>query len=299
MKYDEWTLLDRQVLGVIRLTLSRFIAHNIVKKKTTVDLIKALSGMYEKSSANNKVHLMKKLFNLKMVENASVVQHLNEFNTITNQLSSVEIDFDDEIRALIVLASLPNSWEVMKMTISNSIGKEKLKYNDIRDLVLANEIRRRDASETLGFGFALNLETRGRGNARNSNRGKSKSRNSNKNRSKSRSCQQVQCWNCGKTGHFERHCESPKKKNDDDSANAVTNKVQDALLLVVYSPLDDWVLDLRASFHTTPHQEIIQNYVEGDFGKVYLADGEALDVVDMGDIRIILPNGSVWLLQKV
>jgi hypothetical protein len=48
--------------------------------------------MYEKPSANNEVHLM------------------NEFNTIINQLSSVEmIDFDDEIRALIVLASLPNS----------------------------------------------------------------------------------------------------------------------------------------------------------------------------------------------
>ena len=35
---------------------------------------------------------MKKLFNLKMVENASVAQYLNEFNTITNQFSSVEID---------------------------------------------------------------------------------------------------------------------------------------------------------------------------------------------------------------
>ena len=56
---------------------------------------------------------MKKLFNLKMAENASVAQHLNEFNTITKQFSSVEIDFDDEIRALIVLASLPNSWEAI------------------------------------------------------------------------------------------------------------------------------------------------------------------------------------------
>ncbi|RVX02928.1 hypothetical protein CK203_023290 [Vitis vinifera] len=95
-----------------------------MKEKTTADLMKALSGMYEKPSANNKVHLMKKLFNLKMAENASVVQHLNEFNTITNQLSSVEIDFDDEIRALIVLASLPNSWEAMRMAVSNSTGKE-------------------------------------------------------------------------------------------------------------------------------------------------------------------------------
>ena len=106
MKDDEWTLLDRQVLGVIRLTLSRSIAHNVVKEKITADLMKALFGMYEKPSVNNKVHLMKKLFNLKIVENASIAQHLNEFNTITNQLSSVEIDFDNEIRALIVLASL-------------------------------------------------------------------------------------------------------------------------------------------------------------------------------------------------
>ena len=167
-KAEEWALLDRQVLGVIRLTLSRSVAHNVVKK-TTTDLMKALSDMYEKPSANNKVHLMKKLFNLKMAENASVAQHLNEFNTITNQLSSVEIDFDDEIRALIVLASLPNSWEIVRMAVSNSTRNEKLKHNDIRDLILAEEIRRRDAGKTLGSGSTLNLETKGRDNNINSN----------------------------------------------------------------------------------------------------------------------------------
>ena len=131
--------------------------------------MKALSSMYEKPSANNKVHLMKKLFNMKMAENALVAQHLNEFNTITNQLSSVKFDFDDEICALIGLASLPNSWEAIRMAVSNSTGKEKLKYNDIRDLILAEEIHRKDAGETSGSGFALNLETRGRGNDRKSN----------------------------------------------------------------------------------------------------------------------------------
>ena len=65
------------------------------------------------------------------------------------------------------------------MTVSNSTRKEKLKYNDIRDLILAEEIRRRDAGKSSGFGSALNLETRGRGNNRNSNRGRSKYRNSN------------------------------------------------------------------------------------------------------------------------
>ena len=75
------------------------------------------------------------------------------------------------------------------MTVSNSTGKEKLKYNDIRDLILAKKIHKRNTGETSGSGSVLNLETRGRGDDRNSNRGKSKSRNSNRNRSKSRSSQ--------------------------------------------------------------------------------------------------------------
>ena len=75
------------------------------------------------------------------------------------------------------------------MVVSNSTGKEKLKYNDIRDLILVEEIRRKDAGESSGFGSALNLETRGRGNDKNSNRGRLKFRNFNWNRSKSRSGQ--------------------------------------------------------------------------------------------------------------
>ena len=61
MKDEEWALLDKQVLGVIRLTMSRSIAHNVVKEKTTTNLMQALSGMYQKTSTNNKVHPIKKM----------------------------------------------------------------------------------------------------------------------------------------------------------------------------------------------------------------------------------------------
>jgi hypothetical protein len=100
----QWALLDRQVLGVVQLTLSRSVEHNVVKEKTTTGLMATLSDMYQKPSANNKVHIMKKLFSLKMEKGTQVAQHLIDFNTITNQLSSVEINFDDEILALNVLA---------------------------------------------------------------------------------------------------------------------------------------------------------------------------------------------------
>ena len=41
------------------------------------------------------------------------------------------------------------------MAVSNFAGKAKLKYDDIRDLVLAEKVRRKDSGEHLGSGFAL------------------------------------------------------------------------------------------------------------------------------------------------
>lgn len=64
----------------------------------------ALYSMYKKPSANNKVHSI----NLRMVEDTSVTQHLNESNTIIIQFLYAETKFDNEIRALILLASLPS-----------------------------------------------------------------------------------------------------------------------------------------------------------------------------------------------
>ena len=73
------------------------MAFNIIKEKITSDLLKALSNMYEKLSAMNKVYLMRRLFNLQMSEGGSVADHINEFNI--SQLSSVEVNFEDKIKA--------------------------------------------------------------------------------------------------------------------------------------------------------------------------------------------------------
>ena len=53
IKDENWNLLGRQILRVIRLILLRSVLHNVVKEKTTMDLMKALPGIYEKLLANN------------------------------------------------------------------------------------------------------------------------------------------------------------------------------------------------------------------------------------------------------
>jgi hypothetical protein len=69
------------------------------------------------------------------------------------------------------------------MALSNSAGKIKLSYEDVRDLLLSEEVRRKDAGETFGSSATLNLEAKGRSQDRNSVRSRSKSR---KGRSKSK-----------------------------------------------------------------------------------------------------------------
>ena len=109
MTEEKWKLKDRQALGLIRLTLSKNVVFNIVKEKTTSDLLKALSNMYEKPSAMNKVYLMRRLFNLQMSETRSISDHINEFNMILSQLNSMDINFEDEIKALILMSSASES----------------------------------------------------------------------------------------------------------------------------------------------------------------------------------------------
>ena len=206
----------------------------------------------------------------------------------------MEIEFDDEVRALILLSSLPDSWNATVTAVSSSSGNSKLKFYDVRDLVLSEEIRRRESGETSNSS-ALHTESRGRTSERNSNRGRSKSR-----RGKSRwGKKDFNCYNCGKKCHFKKDCRAPKKDTGAQESAHVTEEAGDAMILSVNSPIESWILDSGASFHATPCQEIMENYVSGDFGKVYLADDETLKIVGKGDIKLKLPNQTTWKLQGV
>ena len=58
MSDTEWAAFDWKAMSVIRLSLTKNVAFNILKEKTTKGIMETLSNMYEKPFAANKVFLI-------------------------------------------------------------------------------------------------------------------------------------------------------------------------------------------------------------------------------------------------
>ncbi|KAD5960894.1 hypothetical protein E3N88_12366 [Mikania micrantha] len=195
------------------------------QETTASGMMNALSNMYEKPSAANKVFLIRELVNTKMMEGAS---------------------------ALLLLSLLSDSWSGTVTAVTSSVGASGMTFEGIRDLVLGEDIRRKNqggssSSEMLHVG-------RGRRDSRDSG---------SRGRSSSRTKKSVKCWNCNEVGHVKSQC--PKKQ-----LNAATEDVfeDDALILSDESSVDSWVMDYGASIHATHSSELMKNLKIGDFGKI-------------------------------
>ena len=71
------------------------------------------------------------------------------------------MNFDDGVRALLILCSLPERWNGLVMAVSNSISSSNtLKFDDVVGVIISEKMRRKSTCETSGN--ALTMESRGR-----------------------------------------------------------------------------------------------------------------------------------------
>ena len=97
-----------------------------------------------------------------------MIEHLKNFKGLTNQLTKVEMKLADELQALLLLSSLPESWDTLVVTLSNSAPEGKLIMDTVADSLLNEEAKRKER----GFSEANFVDNRGR----NENCGRNKGR---------------------------------------------------------------------------------------------------------------------------
>jgi hypothetical protein len=62
-------------------------------------------------SLKNMIFLKRKLYSLRMKEGTKITDHLNTFNTLLVQLTSMGVKFDYEDKAITLLCSFPTSFD--------------------------------------------------------------------------------------------------------------------------------------------------------------------------------------------
>ena len=134
---------------------------------------------------SNKLYLKKQLYGLRMKEGTSVLEHLNFFNKVINELLAVDVKIDEEDKALILLSSLSQSYDRIVTTMF--YGKKTL-ILDVMSTLLSNENRKKqNQKEQTGWGL-VNTGRKGRGEGKKSP-GSSKA-----------------CYFCHRKGHWKNDC---------------------------------------------------------------------------------------------
>ena len=74
------------------------------------------------------------------------------------------------------------------------------------------------------------------------------------------------------------------QQENNHELNVSGDVLQDDLILSLENIIDAWVVDSGASFHARPDRIHFHNYVQGDFGQVWLGDDKPCKIIRMGAI---------------
>ena len=158
-----------------------------------------------RKNLTNKLYVKKQRYSLHMKKSSDLLEHLNIFNMLNTQLSSFRVNYEDEDKALLLLASLPTSFDHLVITLMYE--KETIILVEVTSALLSHIKMKQDGDGSQADGLIVKSESSNRGRSR------SKGRNSNRNRSqsKSRAKKDVECFYCHKKGHYKNRCKELKE----------------------------------------------------------------------------------------
>ena len=117
--------------------------NNFNEESKAHELWEKIDIMFQNKNVANQVSIFRKLVRLRYQDGSSMAEHLNAFQGLIHQATSLEVPLADEVLALFLLSSLPDSWETLVVTLGTA-GPEgkRLSLARVKSSLLDEEARR-------------------------------------------------------------------------------------------------------------------------------------------------------------
>nr|GFA39164.1 retrovirus-related Pol polyprotein from transposon TNT 1-94 [Tanacetum cinerariifolium] len=120
--------LNKKAHSAVILCLGNKVMREVTRETTATGVWSKLETLYMTKSLANKLYLKKKLYTFYMPAGRKIFEHIDEFNKIVLDLANIEVKFEDEDLALLLLTSLPASYEHFVDTLL--YGRESFTLED-------------------------------------------------------------------------------------------------------------------------------------------------------------------------
>ncbi|GJR72960.1 retrovirus-related pol polyprotein from transposon TNT 1-94 [Tanacetum coccineum] len=266
--------------SALLLCLDNKVLREVNKEDSAAGVWLKLETLYMIKSLANKLYLKKKLFTFYMDSGKKLSEH---------------IDIDDEDQALMLLTSLPSSYDNFVETLL--YGRESLTLKDVLSSLNSRELKKRTDAKDDGDG----LYVRGR-----SDHWGNQGRGSSRSKSKGKGTYKLKCYICYSEDHLKKDCPKRNKKKSTDFVKKNAGQGygmhsegydnDDLLMMVSEERFLEWIMDSGGSFHMMPKRDFLFDFKEFNGGMVLLGDNRACAIMGMGKARVQMKDG---LYRKV
>lgn len=277
---DAWIEGDSKAQADIILAIDPSEIKQVKGCRTARMMWTRLEEIYQSKGPARKAALLNSLMSMKMQDDDDAREHNRQFFDTVDKLADMEIDINPDLLSVILLRSLPDSFDNFRCAIAS---RDELPTPEILRIKIKEESDARKDNSQRAVQNAMVI-----GKSAKNNRKKGGQKRDEAIKKDAR----MKCFNCGTIGHRAKNCKQPKKPAQ-QSANGAKNVClyisPDTLTGEVFhaksdAARSDWCIDSGCTSHMCKDIDAFTKIDRVENGRLNLASTVCTEIKGKGNV---------------